>query len=1312
MVETVCPSEKILVQLAKGLLLGDEAKNVRAHAVTCPKCSLYLVGSGQTAAAPPLQASCPPEQSLLALARGKILGDSATELRKHAQSCEKCSLYLMGQSDTTAGNVLSEPCPSEQSLRQVVQGTLRGQPADTIRTHAKSCPKCSDALTGPNRPGAAPLPQSGCPPQQSLSDVVRGTLSGKVEKEIRAHAQSCPKCSLYLMSQGQTAAGLAPSDLCPPEATLVQLGSGQLKGPAAAEIRVHTDKCPKCSVFLAALGDHGGDVAQAHALADAVFAGDQPSRYVAEFRLVRMLGQGAMGQVYLAHDTFLDRLVAVKFLAASESTPAARERFFVEARAVARLQHPNVVTLYRAGEEDGQRYIVSEYVRGQSLEKLEKPQSFQKVLDLALGLARGLATAHQRGVLHRDIKPANTMLTDGGEVKILDFGLAKLVSSQADADPGSETPATATPVDAGQMSSLALTRTGSLLGTPLYMAPEIWQGRVATARTDVYSLGAMLYELCSGKTPHNAESVPALKDLIIGHDAKPLSLVAPGVPAKLAAIIDRCLRRDPQERFASGLELRDAFEAIAVKVPFLTRRVAAVAAALVVILFASLGGVTVARERQAKRQAVLAQRLGQEIKDMEWTLRSARQLPLHDLNREKQIVRKRMAQLQREMLGYGEMGRSLAHYALGRGHLALQEYPQALSQLEKAIALGYPGADAQYALGLVLGLHYQQAKAALFDGGPPEWVKGRLQPLQAQYLNPALTALKRSRQMKHDEPLYLEGLISFYQGDYDTALSHAESVLKAAPWFYEALVLAGDVYTERGQYARSHKSGQEAVTLLAKGAEHYERAAAIGNSDAEVYDKLASAWNLSFVPAMTLGTPLDKLYDGALAATGKELVAEPGSVSARLRRSYADQWLVMPTLGGSASSDERVAQCLKGPQSILVEQPEHLDALLHAGNCHLVLADFAMSHGVDTIPMLRQAIAIFERVVARDETHYNAARALGIAHVLLLERLVKRGSPEVKSVAERGQRVMERWAKIEPTVSEPYSWAVGIHRYGAFEAWVSSASSDQKPLLSKLDAVYERVRTHNDKDGIALILYMSSYAVATHRAALAGQPYEPLLKRTLDLVAQLRAQGTNMFEAEQHALLAHYVEARGRVLAHRDPTPILATMEEELKRCLENQPDDATCLAHAALADWVASDWNAQNKRPVLPPLKRALERALAASKRPERIVGPQQILAETYLRLANAGVPEAERRQYIASGLDAAQRILAIFPDLPSGLATQGSLLLLQAKEEPDRKLSQAKVREALGALEKATARDALLPSQHVDTLQAARSLAQALGV
>ena len=148
-----------------------------------------------------------------------------------------------------------------------------------------------------------------------------------------------------------------------------------------------------------------------------------------EYRLVELLGRGGMGEVYLAYDKILDRPVAVKFISGLEPSQIARERFLVEARAAARLQHPNVVTIYRVGELDDRPFIISEFVHGKSLDTLPKPMDGARVLELGKGLARGLAAAHRRNVLHRDIKPANAILTDDGEVKLLDFGLAKLLDS-------------------------------------------------------------------------------------------------------------------------------------------------------------------------------------------------------------------------------------------------------------------------------------------------------------------------------------------------------------------------------------------------------------------------------------------------------------------------------------------------------------------------------------------------------------------------------------------------------------------------------------------------------------------------------------------------------------------------------------------------------------------------------------------------------------------------------------------------------------------------------------------------------------------
>src|SRR4051812_42379183 len=157
----------------------------------------------------------------------------------------------------------------------------------------------------------------------------------------------------------------------------------------------------------------------------------EPPAELDGFRVVRHLGRGGMGTVYLGHDDVLDRPVALKFLAAADPSAPARDRFLIEARAIARLQHPNVVGIYRVGEVSGRPYLAYELISGQSLDELPRPVPWPRALEVVLGIARGLSAAHRRDVLHRDIKPANVMLSDSGEVKLLDFGLAKLLDESA-----------------------------------------------------------------------------------------------------------------------------------------------------------------------------------------------------------------------------------------------------------------------------------------------------------------------------------------------------------------------------------------------------------------------------------------------------------------------------------------------------------------------------------------------------------------------------------------------------------------------------------------------------------------------------------------------------------------------------------------------------------------------------------------------------------------------------------------------------------------------------------------------------------------
>src|SRR6266849_5271820 len=271
---------------------------------------------------------------------------------------------------------------------------------------------------------------------------------------------------------------------------------------------------------------------------------------IAHYRVLRQLGKGGMGIVYEAEDTKLGRRVALKFLPeATHRDPQALERFLREARAASALNHPGICTIHAIEEHDGRTFIAMELLEGQTLDKLIPLGSLPvpRTIDMGIQLADALDAAHKKGIIHRDIKPANIFVTERGAVKILDFGLAKLLPEHH-ANLAGET--------LDDPETLLLTSPGTAVGTISYMSPEQARGEELDARSDLFSLGGVLYQMATGKQPFPGTTSAVVFDNIL-HNA-PVAPVTlnPSVPAELERIINKALEKDREVRYQVAAELR------------------------------------------------------------------------------------------------------------------------------------------------------------------------------------------------------------------------------------------------------------------------------------------------------------------------------------------------------------------------------------------------------------------------------------------------------------------------------------------------------------------------------------------------------------------------------------------------------------------------------------------------------------------------------------------------------------------------------------------------------------------------------------
>jgi len=271
-------------------------------------------------------------------------------------------------------------------------------------------------------------------------------------------------------------------------------------------------------------------------------------RRLLHFEVLEKLGEGGMGAVYRALDTRLNRHVAIKLLPSDKlSDPDRKRRFMQEAQTASALNHPNIVTIHDIATDGELPFIVMELVSGRTLAECigGKPLPLPEALRYAVQVAAALTAAHAAGIVHRDLKPGNIMVAGNGLVKVLDFGLAKLTERIEASE--------STPTVSLQPPN---TNPGTIIGTAAYMSPEQAEGRRTDARSDIFSFGAVLYEMLTGSRAFTGESQLAILSAVLRAEPKPLLDTAPGIPAEIDRAVSRCLRKDPERRFQTMVDLK------------------------------------------------------------------------------------------------------------------------------------------------------------------------------------------------------------------------------------------------------------------------------------------------------------------------------------------------------------------------------------------------------------------------------------------------------------------------------------------------------------------------------------------------------------------------------------------------------------------------------------------------------------------------------------------------------------------------------------------------------------------------------------
>lgn len=1012
------------------------------------------------------------------------------------------------------------------------------------------------------------------------------------------------------------------------------------------------------------------------------------------YRVERLLGSGGMGTVFLAFDPTLGRRVALKLL--HRNDPGQTGRFLREARAQARVEHPNICQVYEVGDVEGRPYIAMQHIEGKSLSDLRGQLSPEAIVRLVRDVARAIQAAHKTGLIHRDLKPANILVaTDdkGGLIPyVVDFGLAR---DQEDTD---------------------LTHTGMISGTPSYLSPEQAQGEPLDRRSDVYSLGVILYEMLSGHPPFQGTSPAHVVVRILQEEAPRLRRTAPGVAPDLDTIVMKCLEKDPARRYDSARGLADDLDRWLEGEPIAARpagwayragkrlrkhRLLAAVSAVACVALLVLGGAVLYTRWQASERAELAQRFGQRVEELQSHMRYSAFLPRHDMRSAKQELRRELDEIRREMKQLGPLAEGPGNYALGQGYLALRQYEDARLHLEKSWTAGEHRPEVAAALGRTLGFLYERALVEASRSRTAEARKASREEFEKTFRRPALSYLKEGlRGEPHPSP-YLEALVAFYEGRYDQAVAKTREALRQTPWFYEAGQLEAEIYVTRAEETADEGRGKESGRYFGQAGEVYRRLLAAVPSDISLHAGECSRQvrRVDLLRGTNRDTAVEE--DDALRACDRALQVDPELGEALGYKSWV--WWMRGQRQSRRGEDPgpALSTSIDLSRRALRLHSSDAGAWKNLAVAYRLLGQWELGRGVDPTGSLQRSIEAAAKAVELQPEFANNHNELGLAYLVLVSDQGRRGL-DPRDTLRRAAASFERALEINPRLLAAHvnlgnTWNLVVEAQiargqdptraaekavAAFEA-ATRLNPNAAPVHNNLGNTYLTLAEYQMARGLDPVASLDR-AAAGYRRALAARPDYPYGAYNLALTEKDRA-------------LARL--ARGQ-----DPAPALAAARAHVDESLRINPTDADNFLEQARLHLIAARWALRQKRDALPDLEpagSALAKAEALNPGSPEIFQAQAEVARyrAEAALARGGQPREEIRR----GLDRLAKALEIRPEDARTLALQGALWEIAARSETDPARGEA-VAQATAALEKALQLNPLLQREYGPVLAAVR--------